>query len=123
VTVPLPPLELSELLSRLSQHLDTLSGEVHAVEHGLGAELGRDVHRPTRTITQLQSLDYLRQSLEDLALLAHVLGSEQSRAGPRPPDLSAAARRLRLQSTRALLQPDQAVPAPFAERQGEVDLF
>ena len=69
-------LDQSTVLSRLSAHLDRLSCQIYDVEEALGkiwAEPGAGAGA-SASVTRLQSLDYVRQSLEDCALLVHYLG-------------------------------------------------
>ncbi len=123
--MPSHDLSLTELLARLSRHLDALSGEVHVVEHGIGSHLSGSDLRAPRAITQLQSLDYLRQSLEDLALVAHLAGRLPEVQGHHCSGVDAIAAKLTLQRSKALLQSGQMpVPTDFADTgQGDVDLF
>lgn len=68
-----PPGEVSmeEVMGRMSDHLDSLACKVFEIEDVLGRTL--DGKKPAiedgSAITRLQSLDFLRQSLEDLALM------------------------------------------------------
>ena len=109
------PLPRQQILRRISDHLDQLAEEVHAIEHALGAEVS-NLSRESSTIKRLQRLDFLRQSLEDTALLMHFLATEQPDQAQ--PDI---ARKLRLDTTRALMATDAA--AGEAPGLGEVDLF
>ena len=107
-----------EVLRRLSEHLDGLAAEVLQIEQAIGEDLGDGVSRAAATITRLQRLDFLRQSLEDSALLVLLL----SRAERVPEAMQG---KLRLDTTRALLACDQRrVPPSFPLRSsGDVDLF
>lgn len=107
------------VLKRLARQLDHLAAEVHRIEHAIGDGLAVSDLRDSDTVQRLQRLDYLRQSLEDMALLSLFL----SDAGEDPchGDL---APRLRLEATRQLLDPrgvHAVKPAPPLV--GDVDLF
>ena len=63
-------------LGNLSQHLDALSGKIFTIEEVLGTDLfSNSSDQTTVPITTLQSLDFVRQSLEDCALLTHFISS------------------------------------------------
>lgn len=109
-----------DVLRRLSMHLDGLAADVHAIEHAIGEESGRNPVAHNSYIKRLQRLDFLRQSLEDLALLNlfladHVSGTLSSSLG----------QSLRLASTKALLNPDAREPETSISNAciGDLDLF
>lgn len=113
-------------MKRLSGHLDGLASEVHRVEHAIGEDMFPSQVIGGAAITQLQSLDYLRQSLEDLALLTHFLGQNDVEGDGRSgwQDPARVSGQLRLHSTRALFgaaRQDSGVRATGVV--GEVDLF
>lgn len=68
-----PSNQASAVLARLSKHLDKLSGQVFDMEEQLGSVLDAAHIKETVTLTKIQSLDFVRQSLEDCALLLHYL--------------------------------------------------
>ena len=113
-------LSLQTLMRRISDRLDALAGDVHAIEHIIGEELGTGRAQPSTGITRLQRLDFIRQSLEDLALLSHLL-SRDSTGTVR----SGIAEKLRLDATKTMLDPSPlAVAEPFSSPTiGDVDLF
>ncbi|MEP2474730.1 hypothetical protein [Roseobacter sp.] len=59
----------SKLQFRISSHLDSLAEQVFLLEETIGKTLGSRETLDQETISNLQNLDFLRQSLEDLALL------------------------------------------------------
>lgn len=124
MTVP-PQVALTAeaLLSRLSDHLDGLAADVHRVEQVVSGHA--TTARPTASaIVQLQSLDHLRQSLEDLSLLTLFLARPDSdgRSGLSNP--ACIRDRLRLGCTRALFDaPLPVTEQPSLAQSGDIDLF
>lgn len=109
---------LPQDLSSLSLHLDGLAEELLALEKAIAGPLDQDL-MDQDAFRQVQRLDFARQSVEDCALLAHLLGrvaSGQVERGSVPAKLT-------LESTRAILI--QEGPNQPAEKlaEGEVDLF
>lgn len=110
------------MLRRMSAHVEMLAQKVARTEDAVGDRLTLH-HGGAQGISDLQNLDYLRQSLEDLALLTAALSDATGPAGFN--GMAQARAALRLADTRALLCPG-AGPAgmPFAsDPGGEVDLF
>ncbi|TMM54669.1 hypothetical protein [Sulfitobacter sabulilitoris] len=91
------PIKISPVLARVSAHLDDLAGQVQSVETTVGSLM---ITPDAQAISQLQTLDYLRQSLEDLARLVGFLGQPDADAAPQ----RAICAHLRLTSTKLLLQ-------------------
>lgn len=113
-------LELSEVIRNVSAHVDGLAAEVHAIEHAIGDELGDDFQIENSHIKRLQRLDFLRQSLEDLALLNLFIADVC--LGELDPIVR---KRLNLATTKSLLcaeakRSSDTVPM---EHVGDVDLF
>ncbi len=114
-------LSLTDLLAGVSGQMDSLASEVHQIEHAIGDELVVMSAQGAQTITRLQRLDFLRQSLEDLALLMHFLSKNHD--GYVEPGI---ADKLRLDATKALLQERRSARTRFPPDDrilGEVDLF
>lgn len=114
-------LGLSKLLAGMSVQMDSLATEVHRIEHAIGDELAMASTPRTQTITRLQRLDFLRQSLEDLALLLHFLSKDHN--GVLELNLS---EKLRLDVTKALFKdgcPMDPALLPDEKIRGDVDLF
>lgn len=111
---------LSLLLQRLSAHFDGLAGDVFEIEQVIGNNFNQEDLKKSDTITRLQRLDFLRQSLEDLALLAHYICSETTGEVS-----SALSEKLRLDTTKLLLEPDKArkIRPVESDTRGELDLF
>ena len=61
-----------DILARLSKHLDKLSGQIYDVEEQLSVVLLSTAQNAT-TVEKLQSIDFIRQSLEDCALLVYLM--------------------------------------------------
>lgn len=115
---PPPPPPLAEDLSRLSLHLEGLAEEILALEQAISGPL-EGPRMDEGAIRQVQRLDFVRQSLEDCALLVHLLG----RVAQGQIDRGAVQHRLTLETTRALLICPKTAPTPKPLAQGEIDLF
>ncbi|MFT6674179.1 MAG: hypothetical protein ACJAVM_000350 [Sulfitobacter sp.] len=113
------------LLSRVSAHLDDLAARVYHVEHAIGDEFSTTGPQSADTIQRLQTLDLLRQSLEDLSLLMLYVSQSDSLTDQALSGIDKLTARLHLNATKALLSPyydpDNPPSRPFSE--GEVDLF
>ena len=119
-----PELTSEALLTRLSRYLDHLADEVQKVEQTIAAPPEDGDALPGSAIVQLQSLDRLRQSLEDLALLTLCLGRTDAMGRPALECPGQIRNNLRLEATRALFdQPCGATRPVRREASGEVDLF
>jgi hypothetical protein len=114
------PFTSAQLMPRLSQHMDMLAAEVHRVEQTLGGTFEKAPSLGGATIMQLQSLDFLRQSLEDLALLTHTLGRLATEHAPDALDAELLSSKCRLASTRRLMA---QVAEADAGPEGTLDLF
>ena len=113
------------ILHRMSRHLDDLAARVYHVEHAIGDEFSTSGPQATATIQRLQTLDLLRQSLEDLSLLVLFVSQTDGIESQNVKGIEKLANRLSLDATKALLTP-KFCPArrgtlPFEE--GDVDLF
>lgn len=115
---------LTAVLQLMSHHLDALAGEVHQVEHAVGDGLG-DMPQGSGTIKQLQSLDFLRQSLEDLALLTLCITRAGTFGALSDAQADRIAQKLKLAATRALMEATNATAEPAAvdRTSGDLDLF
>lgn len=110
---------LEQLLSRVSASLEMMAATVADLEDALGAERAPEAQLGRDGITRLQSLDFLRQTLEDLSVLSLALSKDHQ--GIVRPEI---AEDLRLAATRELFR---ACPQPVAPKRaddsGAVDLF
>ena len=116
---------LSAVMHRLSVHLDKLADHTDAVEHAIGKQLCTKAPPQAAAITQLQSLDYLRQSLEDMAMLTLLL-SQAEGIGTVPLEIiDAINTELNLSDTKALIcsQTEPGAHVPEFAKSGELDLF
>ncbi|MFK7835806.1 MAG: hypothetical protein AB8B60_06270 [Sulfitobacter sp.] len=104
----------------MAKHFDLLADETHQIEHAIAEELAGDRTTIPRNITRLQRLDFLRQSLEDMALLTLILSKHTQ--GELPNDM---AQKLRLEATRTVFRSAITPTAPVQadEAAGDVDLF
>ncbi|WP_187430990.1 hypothetical protein ROLI_022130 [Roseobacter fucihabitans] len=91
------------LLKRISLHLDVLAGHVFDIEQTVGDTVASNASHDDLAIRNLQTLDFLRQSLEDMALLAALL-SKQNEESFDEKTIELIGRQLKLESTRCLLE-------------------
>ncbi|GLT10247.1 hypothetical protein ACFQFQ_10265 [Sulfitobacter porphyrae] len=116
--------DLGVILQRVSSHVAGLAEMVNWAEHAIGDRL--DLSREDAgVIGQLQSLDYLRQSLEDLTALTAAIGCQPGVNTIGVAGLADACSSLRLADTRALFQAQHcqgAAPLP-TRSPGDLDLF
>ncbi|MEM9969156.1 MAG: hypothetical protein AAF755_13825 [Pseudomonadota bacterium] len=112
------------LFKRLAVHMDGLAARVHRIECLLSPQMLDASARENRTIRDLQHLDYLRQSLEDCALLLLLLGQHLSQSFLTVEDIAAIQEKLRLESTQELFTDPVVRPvSTLHENTGEIDLF
>lgn len=97
-----PGEQVSTIQQRLSQYLDRLSAQVFDVEQTIGHALGTAPSPDAQTITNLQALDFVRQSLEDLALMLLLL-SQSGKSVLDAGELCQLSEKLKLEATRAIL--------------------
>jgi len=115
---------LGKILARVSGHLDALAAQVFTIEQAVGATVLRSGNTSGATITEIQGLDFLRQSLEDMALLMHLLNKREKALNSGDSDLQRIAQRLKLNSTQKLLRSDVCKKRQIeTETSGELDLF
>lgn len=113
-----------QILARLARHLDGLAARVHALEHTLGTEIADLSSSSEATITQLQTLDFLRQSLEDCAMLSLLLNKHGNPSAFNSIDRSILTSKLRLETTKDLVLGSAfAKVYPVQPDGGDVDLF
>ncbi|GFE51778.1 hypothetical protein So717_35310 [Roseobacter cerasinus] len=96
---------VSKIQARLSQYLDKLSAQIFDVEETIGQSIGLLQSPDAQTITNLQALDFVRQSLEDLALMLLLL-SQSEKSVLNASDLCKLSEKLKLEATRAILDGD-----------------
>ena len=88
---------------KFAWHLDQLANQVVRVEHTLFEDLAIDLSGDANAIRELQNLDQLRQSLEDLALLTLRLGVPFGQTALPPVLCEKITQGLKMQDTKALL--------------------
>lgn len=112
-----------ELLARIATYLDTLAGHVFEIEETVGNTIANKVVGDNLAIQNLQVLDFLRQSLEDLALMAVILRDPKTR--PLTAEtIEAVGRKLKLESTKNLLHSRRSYDNHVrSDGLGELDLF
>ena len=114
---------LAGVLKQISAHLDTLAANVFSIEEAV-AETVSNARTTTRgSISDLQKLDFLRQSLEDTALLLHLLSHQQHMSGTALGEVCCIASKLKLNTTQALLSFSSEQATQKAEVSGDLDLF
>lgn len=111
---------LKVLAARLSAHLDMIAGQIYDIEKDLGMVLSGKSTSEAISITKTQRLDFARQSLEDCALLMHLISSPQTNELGSVHDVEKIAARLKLETTQGLMRSDDTKPDPAS---GEIDLF
>lgn len=114
------------VLVGLSSHLDCLAQRICQVEETLGGLFTGSEHLDGRiTISKLQALDFVRQALEDCALLVHYLALEQGSDNIQTlRNSQKLLAELKLEATQSLLTPTVA-PAKKQPpvHDGGIDLF
>lgn len=116
---------LSNVLSRLSAHLDRLGNQIHGIEQAISQQFCANSPPLAGTITQLQSLDYLRQSLEDLTMLTLLLSRADGMGCLRKSLAAEISEKLNLNDTKALIfgHSAGAAFAPSINNPGDFDLL
>ena len=114
----------SDVLRRLSEHLDTLSEQVFDLEQQLGYVLDPSKARNPLPLTKFQSLDFVRQSLEDCSLLLHFLSRLDSEESETETNFTEIAQKLKMNTTQAVVLPRfQNEVLSGSGETGDVDLF
>ena len=118
------PKSLKDVLGRLSRHLDILAEKALTIEDAVSG-LIEDREPGSREVFEgLQSLDYIRQSLEDLAVLCHLLKAHLSADLAEPFDAVTLASNLKLRDTQNLvIKPSLKSGNNSAKVSGDLDLF
>ncbi len=94
---------LRHVLLRMSQHLSLLAKRTRALEN-VAEALGADqADLPEEAIKHLQTIDFLRQSIDDLCLLTFYLGTDDGSAHLTAEEAMETARKLSLTVTKMLL--------------------
>ena len=107
----------SIILYSLSDHLDMLAGQILSMEETVGDALRGETNDFAASVSKLQSLDYVRQSLEDCAVLALIIAKNQENGVA--PQANQLREKLKLESTKELVSP----AAGSTQKLGEVQLF
>lgn len=109
---------ISVVLDRLSNHLDMLAGKVLATEEAVGKALQGDKAPLENAVGRLQTLDFLRQSLEDCAMLSLMLATHKN-GDNSAVSIEQLEQRLKLEATKNLLVTRVSKPL----QGGDVQLF
>ena len=112
-------------MQNVSEHLSSLADQTHALEHTVGQQLCHQALQNTSAITQLQSLDYLRQSLQDLAILTLTLSESGCCGHLYPKTTKDILQKLNLHDTKALVCATHAsVACDLSDtNQSDIDIF
>lgn len=119
-------ISIEEMMGRMSDHLDSLACKVFEIEDALGRTL--DGQKPNiedgSAITRLQSLDFLRQSLEDLALMTCLVSKNSKYLHDHKLPVERICAGLKLDTTRfVVIGKDTADKEKTSQNTGEFDLF
>ena len=115
------PFDLDPVLGRMSAHLDCLAAMVFDLEQTVANHLATPEGFKGNSIEEFQSLDLLRQSLEDLAILSLLLAKRENAQPTEPTQLAS---RLSLDITRSVLLGGTGVGfQDTATQAGDLDLF
>lgn len=117
--------ETPTIFLNMSVHLTKLAAQVHAIEHELGKQLDADAPLQATSIIQLQNLDYLRQSLQDLVVLSLSLSKTECTGVLSEAEVSVMNQQLKLKDTRSILsrQIETSAPGPTVPAFGDLDIF
>ena len=112
-----------DVLKRLSAYLDKLAAQVFDLEDTVGQTVNNRNETNSETITNLQALDFLRQSLEDLALMTLLLATSDKTC-LNSNEINDVGKKLKLKTTRSLLAgQDSQYSSRESETRGDLDLF
>lgn len=115
---------ISAILERLSSYLDKLAAQVFSLEEAVGQVVEVEKKSDSQTIKKLQTLDFLRQSLEDLAMMVLMLASDTGESSIGATDLAKVEKKLKLKITKAILRGETYhIFEDKLEDIGELDLF
>lgn len=109
------------LTRRLSAHLDMIAGQIYEIEKDLGELLAVQEPQAELSITKTQRLDFARQSLEDCAVLLHLISAPNEQYLGKITQTEAIAERLKLETTKALIRFETTNFEPGDG--GEIDFF
>jgi hypothetical protein len=114
-----PSLSSDTLIPRIACHLKELAVTLSDVENALGDILPVEI--APQTLLRLQTLDHIRQSVEDLSLLMTLIGQETQTQNTCFQRLSQKNDQLSLESTKRLLKPQTS--HSNSGNSGTIDLF
>ncbi|MEP1614641.1 MAG: hypothetical protein ABJL72_22310 [Roseobacter sp.] len=108
-------------LEKMSNHLDLLAGKIYDVEEELGTLLNSEIKTNNLSLSKFQSLDFTRQSLEDCALLLHLISRNTGLSKINLCDSIDLKSKLKLEATRSLMQ--MSALETTNSKSGDLDLF
>ena len=101
-------LTLCVLLDRTTDHLALLAAQIHDVEEMIGESISDSNVGMSFEITRLQALDYVRQCLEDLALMTSFLSDNSLDCVIEGENARHILNKLKLEVTQRLLDRDRS---------------
>lgn len=116
-------IHLDAVLKSFSSHLDGLAQQINDVEDALSITIEGKNPSNVAPIQKLQSLDYIRQSLEDSALMVHLLSQLELVHGLKINDAGAIAVKFKLEKTQELLLLCENPSLHMTKSSGDLDLF
>ena len=113
--------DVQGVLERLSAHLDRQAAQIFDLEQTVAAHFSEAGEPADDAIVEFQTLDFLRQSLEDVSVLVLLIAQYSQVNMSNPEHL---ARKLKLDSTRTVLLGSVGVGFEVDDiGSGEVDIF
>jgi hypothetical protein len=98
-----------------------IAGLIYEIERDLGVLLATHEAKGEVSITKTQRLDFARQSLEDCAVLLHLISAPNEHETGKIEETEAIAARLKLETTKALVRLETTTFKPVDT--GEIDFF
>jgi len=120
---PNDSVQLSELLEGLTNHIDKLSARVFDLEDVIGNLIGRSECYSSLNIESAQSLDFLRQSLDDCAVLVLCVSKYYAEGSVAAIPKDHLLKRVKLDSTKSIIALSEADVRSPLTKTGNVELF
>ena len=115
---------LRGLFGQLSRRLDIMAAKSFEIEEAVAKLVENNGKQGLDFVEGLQSLDYLRQALEDTAVLCHLLKIHLPKDNDGPFDAVVILSKLKLQETQDILIKKTLDPSNLVKPvSGDIDLF
>lgn len=111
--------DMNEVLANLSSHLDVIAGQIFEIEEAVGLLVVQRTEMDSSTIARLQKLDFVRQSLEDISILSHLLKREEFSIEI---EIESIVPKLKLEDTVRILTGSNLFVADIRQK-GDIDFF